>query len=97
MREARGRLAAEYGMREAAAMIDEMMLRIKGWDKTATIIHGNETVTDFLKGRVEATVGRLLDGEPIQYIFGKAHFYGMDFNVTRLRLYRGPRRRSLSI
>lgn len=90
MREARGRLAAEYGMREAAAMVDEMMLRIKGWDKTATIIHGNETVTDFFKGQVEATVGRLLDGEPIQYIFGKAHFYGMDFNVTPATLIPRP-------
>lgn len=90
IREARGRLAAEYGMREAAAMVDEMMLRIKGWDKTATIIHGNETVTDFLKGQVEATVGRLLDGEPIQYIFGKAHFYGMDFNVTPATLIPRP-------
>lgn len=90
MREARGRLAAEYGVREAAAMIDEMMLRIKGWDKTATIIHGNETVTDFLKGQVDATVGRLLDGEPVQYIFGKAHFYGMDFNVTPATLIPRP-------
>ena len=90
MRVARGRLAAEYGMQEAAAMVDEMMLRIKGWDKTATIIHGNETVTDFLKGQVEATVGRLLDGEPIQYIFGKAHFYGMDFNVTPATLIPRP-------
>lgn len=90
MREARGRLAAEYGVREAAAIVDEMMLRIKGWDKTATIIHGNETVTDFLKGQVEATVGRLLDGEPIQYIFGKAHFYGMDFNVTPATLIPRP-------
>lgn len=90
MREARGRLAAEYGMREAAAMVDEMMLRIKGWNKTATIIHGNETVTDFLKERLEATVGRLLDGEPIQYIFGKTHFYGMDFNVTPATLIPRP-------
>jgi len=32
--------------------------------------------------RVNATVSRLLGGEPIQYIFGKAHFYGMDFTVT---------------
>lgn len=90
MREARGKLAAEYGVREAAAIVDEMMLRIKGWDKTATIIHGNETVTDFLKGQVEATIGRLLDGEPIQYIFGKAHFYGMDFNVTPATLIPRP-------
>lgn len=90
MREARGRLAAEYGVREAAAMVDEMMLRIKGWDKTATIIHGNESVTHFLKGRVEATVARLLEGEPIQYIFGKAHFYGMDFNVTPATLIPRP-------
>lgn len=80
--DARHRLTGEYGEREAAAMTDEMMWRIKGWDRTQTIIRANDEVSEFLTSRVEDTVRRILAGEPIQYIFGKARFYGMDFTVT---------------
>ena len=79
---ARHLLAATYGDREAAAMVDEMMLRIKGWDRVQTAIRATDPASDFLTSRVNETVQRLLDGQPIQYIFGKAHFYGMDFTVT---------------
>lgn len=82
MREARGRLAAEFGEREAAALVDEALLRIKGWSRTDTAIRGGDEVSEFIVRKVEGTVERLLRGEPIQYIFGKAHFYGMDFSVT---------------
>lgn len=82
MRDARNRLAAEFGEREASAMVDEMMWRLKGWDRTATIIHGEETVTGYLTSRVDLTVKQLLEGNPIQYIFGHAQFYGRDFIVT---------------
>lgn len=82
MADARHRLAAACGDREAAAMVDEMMLRIKGWDRVQTIIRANDPASEFLTSRVNETVQRLLDGEPIQYIFGKANFYGMDFTVT---------------
>lgn len=87
---ARKRLSAMYGEREATAMTDEMIFRLKGWDRTATIIHGTETVTEFLKRRVHDTIEQLLEGKPIQYIFGKAHFYGMDFNVSEATLIPRP-------
>lgn len=90
MRGARNRLAAAYGEREASAMVDEMMWRIKGWNRTATIIHGNETVTGYLSARVDATVEQLLAGEPIQYIFGRAQFYGLDFAVNGATLIPRP-------
>lgn len=90
MRGARNRLAAAYGEREASAMVDEMMWRIKGWNRTATIIHGNETVTGYLSARVDATVEQLLAGEPIQYIFGRAQFYGLDFAVDGATLIPRP-------
>lgn len=90
MTESRGRLAQVYGQREAGAMVDEMLLRIKGWDRVQTIIHSAEPVSDFVRQRVDETTRRLLDGEPIQYIFGKAHFYGMDFTVTPATLIPRP-------
>lgn len=82
MKEAREKLAITTGDREAAALVDEMMWRIKGWSRTDTIIHGDESTTEFLQRSVNDTVEKLLAGNPIQYIFGKAQFYGLDFIVT---------------
>lgn len=82
MRHAREALTPMYGEREASAMVDEMMLRIKGWDRVQTVIRANEPASEFIIDRVKDTVSRLMEGEPLQYIFGKAHFYGMDFTVT---------------
>lgn len=82
MRHARETLTPMYGEREASAMVDEMMLRIKGWDRVQTVIRANDPASEFIIDRVKDTVSRLMEGEPLQYIFGKAHFYGMDFTVT---------------
>ncbi|MBD5210489.1 MAG: peptide chain release factor N(5)-glutamine methyltransferase [Barnesiella sp.] len=90
MKDTRRQLAAKYGEREASAMVDEMLFRIKGWDRTATIIHGSETVTVYLERHVYDATEQLLDGKPIQYIFGKANFYGMDFGVTSATLIPRP-------
>lgn len=82
MRHAREALTPMYGEREASAMVDEMMLRIKGWDRVQTVIRAKDPASEFIIDRVNDTVSRLMKGEPVQYIFGKAHFYGMDFTVT---------------
>ena len=90
MHYATAQLAPIYGAREAAALTDELMLRLKNWSKVDCIIHGNELATDFLVSRVNETVLRIINNEPIQYIFGKAHFYGMDFNVSPATLIPRP-------
>lgn len=90
MRNAKSRLAASFGEREASAMVDEMMWRLKGWNRTDTIIHGDESVTEYLSHRVDSTIIQLLDGKPIQYIFGRAQFYGLDFSVSPATLIPRP-------
>lgn len=90
MRNAKSRLAASFGEREASAMVDEMMWRLKGWNRTETIIHGDESVTEYLSHRVDSTIIQLLDGKPIQYIFGRAQFYGLDFSVSPATLIPRP-------
>lgn len=90
MRNAATRLAASFGEREASAMVDEMMWRLKGWNRTDTIIHGDESVTEFLSQQVESTIIQLLNGKPIQYIFGRAQFYGLDFSVSPATLIPRP-------
>lgn len=90
MAKSREQLSGLYDARESAALVDEMLLRIKGWDRVQTIIRSADAVSCFLRDRVADTVRRLLEGEPIQYIFGKAHFYGMDFTVTPATLIPRP-------
>lgn len=90
MRNARSRLSTMFGEREAVALVDEMMWRLKGWNRTDTIIHGDESVTVYLSQRVDSTIAQLLDGKPIQYIFGRAHFYGLDFSVSPATLIPRP-------
>lgn len=90
MTNARQRLLARYDSREAAAMVDEMLFRLKGWDRTATIIHAAEPASDFVISHVNEVVSQLLEGKPIQYIFGVARFYGMDFKVTPATLIPRP-------
>lgn len=90
MKEAREQLATMTDEREAAALVDEMMWRIKGWTRTDTIIHGDETVTGYLLARVNAAIKHLLAGVPIQYVFGCAQFYGLDFAVTHDTLIPRP-------
>lgn len=90
MTSARTRLAGHFGDREAWAMVDEMLLRIKGWDRVATILRASDEASDFLVGKVDNTVSLLLDDCPIQYIFGCARFYGMDFKVDKSTLIPRP-------
>lgn len=82
MAKARLELTPKYGEREAAAMVDEMLYRIKGWDRVQTIIRAGDEASDYVVEMTGQTVKRLLEGEPLQYIFGKAQFYGMEFTVT---------------
>ena len=39
-------------------------------------------MSDFISGKVDAIVKRLLDGEPVQYIFGDTYWHGMELKVT---------------
>lgn len=50
----------------------------------ADILVGKEfTMTKQLKTKWEESIERLKNHEPIQYILGNAHFYGLDFKVNK--------------
>lgn len=78
----RGRLQDKFGSGEARALVSEMMERLKGFSSVDLVVNGEKEASEYLEGKVSAVVDRLLADEPIQYIFGRAHFYGMDFAVT---------------
>lgn len=80
--DAAAELTPRFGQREAAALVDEMIYRIKGWDKVQQLIRAHDEASQYLVTQVKSTIGKLMANIPIQYIFGKARFYGMDFTVT---------------
>lgn len=78
----RSRLAPKYGDGEAREMGRMIFENLKGWNPVEIAIRQNEPVSDYICGKVDAVVKRLLDDEPIQQIFGNAQFYGMWLKVT---------------
>lgn len=74
-------MAPKFGEREATSLLYFALEQIKGWSGVQIAMRRDDEISDFLKGKLESTVNRLMADEPIQYIFGKAHFYGMTLQV----------------
>lgn len=86
----RKRLAPLFGEGEAKAMIRLIFHSLKGWNVTDIIIHEGDEVSEYISGKIEGIVGRLMKTEPIQYILGEAYFYGMNLDVDRSTLIPRP-------
>lgn len=80
----KARLALEpkYGPGEARALVRTMFEELNGYTPVDLVVRGDVPVTDWLQRKVDDTVRRLLDNEPIQYIFGTARFHGLKLKVT---------------
>lgn len=79
---AQRKLAALYGDGEARWLIRLVMEHEKGWNQVELVIRANQEVSDFIVGRVNEVVDRLISGEPIQYIYGDTYWYGMTLSVN---------------
>lgn len=76
------RLEPRYGHSEAVWMMRIIMDHLKGYSLTDLIMYGDRSLGEATCTAISNIVDRLLKGEPLQYIIGKARFYGMDFTVT---------------
>lgn len=74
-------LAPKFGEREATSLLYFALEQLKGWSGVQVAMRRDEEISDYLRDKLESTVKRLLADEPIQYIFGVAHFYGMTLHV----------------
>lgn len=79
---ATGRLLAVYPAGEARWMVRIIFEQLKGWSQTDMAIRADQEVSEYIAGKVDDVVARLLRHEPIQYIFGETHFYGLTLKVT---------------
>lgn len=76
------RLGEVYPRGEALWLWREMLMRIKGWGQVELAIKAGDEVSEYLQRNVEEVTERLLQKEPVQYIFGIAEFYGLQLKVT---------------
>lgn len=76
------KLSCHYPEGESRWMVRIIMEHLKGYSPVDLVIKANDEISDFIEGKVEAIVKRLLADEPIQYIFSEARFYGMKLKVT---------------
>ncbi len=76
------RIIPVLGEREAKASMRIAAEDIFGWTQTDLIVKGDDEISDFRASQLDSVADRIVLGEPLQYVLGKAHFYGMSFEVT---------------
>lgn len=86
-RSIRTRLSAKFGEAEAKEMACVIFENLKGWNMTDILVKGDDEISDYIVGKADNVIDRLINkDEPIQYIFGWAHFYGMLLKVNKFTL-----------
>lgn len=80
--EIRKRLSPLYDQREREAVILLIFDFVKGWGRVDLIMNEGKELSGYASHEIDSVVDRLILGEPIQYITGKARFFGMDFHVA---------------
>lgn len=71
--------ATEAGL-EAAA-VEWLLLDLLDWTRVTLLCDGDSAMPDMDAQRLDQGLSRFLAGEPVQYITGKATFYGRDYDV----------------
>lgn len=83
-------LSAVVDSGEATAMMREILYAVRGYSPSDIVIYGYRDVTDQTAEQVSKIVQRIVNGEPLQYVLGKAFFMGMELNVTPATLIPRP-------
>ena len=65
-------LKDKYGEGEAKAIARFIFENMKGWSAVDLAIKANEHITEFIEGKIDGIIERLMHDEPVQYIFGIA-------------------------
>jgi release factor glutamine methyltransferase len=75
-------LTGAVGPREAAAMVKVIFEDALGYSAVDLALKGDNALQDDTAERLRAIVSRVVDGEPLQYVLGRARFRGLMFRVT---------------
>lgn len=72
-----------YGEREAATIAEWVIESVTGQKRIDRLINNNQLINTENETAINLIIKRLLTHEPIQYILGKAWFYGMELSVDK--------------
>lgn len=77
-------------MAEANALARMVVEEVLHYSPVDVLLRGNVEQDEVFVERIRSIADRLCKGEPIQYIFGHAHFHGHEFKVTPATLIPRP-------
>ena len=78
----RNSLAPYYPKGEIEGFIRIIFENLMHYSPVDIVMHKDSILSDFMREKINNVVQRLIAGEPIQYIFNEASFYGHRFRVT---------------
>ena len=90
IRKIKDTLAPYFSQGEIKSIIKIIFENIMGYSQVDIIMHSNDELSDFIKGKIDRVLERLISGEPIQYIFNEAYFHGHTLKVTQDTLIPRP-------
>lgn len=90
LKDIEGRLAPAVGEGEARAMANVIVETVKGYKPVEVVLNRSRVLLDDTVDNIHRIVGRVLSGEPLQYVLGVASFAGRDFEVTPATLIPRP-------
>lgn len=84
------KLTPQYDAMEAESFFNISLLELKGWKRIDLAMQPDAVLSLEEIEKWNSVLAELEKHRPIQYIFGKAHFYGMDFEVNENTLIPRP-------
>lgn len=84
------RLQECYDVAEANALARMVVEEVLHYSPVDVLLRGNVEQDEVFVEHIRSIADRLCKGEPIQYIFGHAHFHGHEFKVTPATLIPRP-------
>lgn len=89
-RHIRSILQPAFGPGEGAALTRIIFEEVMNLRPIDVVVNPQRVLPDFMPQKIDGIIRRLINGEPIQYILGRARFCGMDFKVTPATLIPRP-------
>ncbi|WP_297333152.1 peptide chain release factor N(5)-glutamine methyltransferase [Flavobacterium sp.] len=83
-------LSTLYDTAEAERFFIITLEELKGWNRSRLALNPDEELTPDEVKQWDEVLQNLKDQKPIQYIFGKAWFYGLEFRVNENTLIPRP-------
>ncbi len=76
------RVGEVYEAREARNVVNELFRHYLNFSAADLVVKANDTVSESQMLLIYKAVKRIANKEPLQYVLGKAYFFGMDLNVS---------------